>query len=109
MENGRDDKGRFVKGEYKGGPGRPPKGQTLTDALRNHIDPDEIAQILAEMVASKDLAAVKYAYDRIDGTPRQTIDNTVRTVPGAVGYEHDDFAQPADIAYSRTDTDADEV
>ena len=89
--------------------GRPLKDQTLTDALRRHIDPDEIALILKEMVEAKDLAAVKYAYDRIDGTPRQTIDNTVRTVPGAIGYEHDDFPQPTYSEDGGADTDPDEV
>ena len=72
---------RWKPGQSGNPNGRPKKGQTLTDALRNHIDPDEIATILAEMVAKGDLAAVKYAYDRIDGTPTATIHSLLQNLP----------------------------
>ena len=54
--------------------GRPPKGQTLTDALRSKVDKETLAEKLIEMAFDKcDMAAIKYIYDRIDGTPIQTI------------------------------------
>jgi hypothetical protein len=54
--------------------GRPPKGETLTDALRQKVDKETLAAKLIEMAFEKgDMAAIKYIYDRIDGTPIQTI------------------------------------
>jgi len=64
---------RGIKGHTNNPKGRPKKGETLTDALRAKIDRDEIADKLYEIAMSGDLAALKYVYDRIDGTPKQTI------------------------------------
>lgn len=67
----RDEKGRFSEG-WKGGPGRPPKEQSLTEILRQKVDPDDIAEKLIEMASDNDLGALKYIYDRVDGKPTET-------------------------------------
>jgi hypothetical protein len=54
--------------------GRPPKGQALTDVLREKADAQEIADQLLAMARDGDLGALKYIYDRIDGKPRESVD-----------------------------------
>lgn len=66
--------------------GRPPKGETLTDALREYAEKKDVdfgdqklsrkqalSQKLWQMALGGDMQAMKYIYDRIDGTPTQTI------------------------------------
>jgi len=92
----RDENGRFVTG-HSGGPGRPPKEESLTEILRTKVDKEAIAEKLYSLAMEKnDIHALKYIYDRCDGAPRQTIDSNVRKVPGTIGYEYDDFARSAD-------------
>lgn len=67
--------------------GPPKKAQTLTDALRKHIDPNEIAKILQEMIEARDLGAIKYAYDRIDGRPVETVNQNVTEMPKVVRFD----------------------
>ncbi len=64
---------------YTGNPnGRPKKGQTLTDALRESVDKHEIAKKLVELALEKgDIGALKYIYDRIDGRPVETVNQTI--------------------------------
>jgi len=69
----RDDKGRFGAGNCANPKGRPKKGETMTDILRENIDPEQIALRLHALAMSGDFNAMKYIYDRIDGTPRQTV------------------------------------
>ena len=58
---------------YTGNPnGRPKKGCALTDVLKNKADPEALAEKLLDM-AKTDFSALKYVYDRIDGTAVQTI------------------------------------
>lgn len=83
-------------GESGNPEGRPPKEESLTEVLRSKIDKDEIADKLIELGKAGNVVALKYLYDRCDGAPRQTVDSNVRKVPGTIGYEYDDFAQPAD-------------
>ena len=70
-------------GEWKGDraninrKGRPLKGDTLTEVLEATIDKQELANQLNKLVLAGDITAIKYAYDRIDGTAKQTIDNHV--------------------------------
>ena len=85
MEN-RDDKGRFVPG-HTGGPGRPKKGEALTDVLREKIDKEAIADKLIEMVGAGDLAAIKYVYDRLDGRPVETVNKNVMQLPPVIEVE----------------------
>jgi hypothetical protein len=74
----RGDKGRFEKGTVANPNGRPKKGETFTDILRSKADPEDIADRLIALAKKGDLAALKYIYDRMDGTPRQTIDQHVK-------------------------------
>ena len=67
--------------------GRPPKGETLTDALRAKVDKDAIAARLVEIAMEKgDIAALKYIYDRIDGRPVETVNQTIKEIPEYVGF-----------------------
>ena len=54
--------------------GRPPKGQTLTDALKERVDKQQIADKLYEMAMEGDISALKYIYDRVDGRPIESVD-----------------------------------
>jgi len=61
--------------------GRPKKGHTLTDALAEAIDKEDLARALLDLVKDGNIAAIKYAYDRIDGRPKETIEQTIRELP----------------------------
>ena len=54
--------------------GRPPKGDTMTEALMGKVDKDAVAAKLYEMAMDGDIAALKYIYDRVDGKPRESVD-----------------------------------
>ena len=72
----RDKKGQFAKGSVWNPDGRPKKGESFTEALREHINKNELAKKLSELVDKKNLAAIKYAYDRLDGRPTERIEQT---------------------------------
>lgn len=91
----RDDKGRFVPG-HTGGPGRPKKGEALTDILQARIDKEELAEMLIGRAREGDLAAVKYIYDRIDGRPKETVEQTVFDMPKVIRFEAVDGAEDRD-------------
>lgn len=91
---GRDEKGRFVKGEYEGGPGRPPgtknfatifeqAAREVAQALRLGEKPDMINIELVKRGISEGLSG-KFPYykdilDRLYGQPRQPIEHEVGT------------------------------
>jgi len=67
--------------------GRPRKGETFTDALNLILEEQSVtykdrkisgkeaaARKLLELAMGGDVAALKYLADRIDGTPRQSIE-----------------------------------
>lgn len=64
--------------------GRPKKGETLTDALSAKLDKDMLAEKLLALVEEGDFAAIKYAYDRIDGRPKETIEQTIKNLPDVI-------------------------
>lgn len=83
----RDEKGRFVPGN-PGGPGRPPKGDSITDALSREISEEEIAKILAQMIRDGNFAAVRYASDRIGGKPVETVMQHISGAPEVIEVVH---------------------
>ena len=91
----RDENGRFVKG-WQGGPGRPPKGEAVTDILRNTVDKQSLVNKLIELAMKGDKQALIYAIDRLDGKPRETIDQNVRNVPEYVGFNDKDDSEDTD-------------
>ena len=54
--------------------GRPPKGDTMTEALKEKVDKEAVAEKLYAMAMEGDIAALKYIYDRVDGKPRESVD-----------------------------------
>ena len=87
--------------------GRPKKGETVTDAIRDKIGPELLAEKLLELVEAGDLAAIKYATDRQDGRPIETVNSNVRKVPDVVGYE--DTPREADTQVIVFDTELSET
>lgn len=79
--------------------GRPKKGEALTDVLREKIDKQAIADKLIEIAMEKgDLAALKYIYDRIDGRPVETVNQSLISAPKVVEIVHRDGADDTDSA-----------
>lgn len=84
----RNDNGQFKKG-YSGNPSGRPKG-SITKILREFMsqqhdrDYSRIQQlcfILWNKALKGDLQAIKIIMDRLDGTPRQSIEHTTSTEP----------------------------
>ena len=79
--------GKFKPGQSGNPGGRPKKGETLTDILRKYLEghDDEnpaitrkqrLAEELYNRAIEGDVTAIKYTYDRVDGKPVETVDNT---------------------------------
>lgn len=79
----------FKKGQSGNPHGRPKKGKTLTDALKKKMSAEWLADQLYVLCKKRDLGAIKYVYDRIEGRPKETIEQTVTEVPKVVWYEDD--------------------
>jgi len=64
--------GRPFKPGQSGNPsGRPKKDRELTAALEQVVDKVALADKLNEMAIAGDMSAIRYIYDRIEGTPTQ--------------------------------------
>lgn len=81
---------QWKKGQSGNPNGRPKKGQALTEILAElgNLEGAEgktRAELLAEALWQKalegDLVAIKYIYDRIDGTPKTTVGINEGLVP----------------------------
>lgn len=63
---------RWQPGQSGNPAGRKPKGtDTLTGVLREKADKRKLAERLLELAYKGDVVALRYVYDRIDGTPVQ--------------------------------------
>lgn len=69
---------RFPKGNRVNPGGRPKSGESLTDVLRDQLlkngGKEKLAKKLIELAMKNNIHAIKYIYDRVDGTPKQSMD-----------------------------------
>jgi len=79
---------KWKPGESGNPNGRPKKGETLTDALRELTDKEELAQKLLELAREGNLNALRYIYDRIDGRPVETVRQHVSGAPQVIEVIH---------------------
>ncbi|GMO64025.1 MAG: hypothetical protein Ta2A_11530 [Treponemataceae bacterium] len=54
--------------------GRPPKGTSLAETLRERVDHIKLADSLLSLAYDGDVAALKAVYDRIEGRPHESIE-----------------------------------
>lgn len=86
----RDEKGKWQTGQSGNPAGRPRKGETMTDALKARVDAGAIAEKLIKLALADDLGALKYIYDRVDGRPVETINQTIKEIPEFVRFDDED-------------------
>lgn len=77
--NGRGANGRFVKGEYPGGPGNPFARQVaqLRAKLLQSVTEDDVEKVAKRLVAlakKGNIAAIRELLDRCLGKPQQNVD-----------------------------------
>ena len=85
--NGRDARGRFVKGN-PGGPGNPYAGKIsqLRKALIASVSPQDIAEIartVIEQAKAGDAAMIRLLWSYVLGEPAKLIDDLARKHPAA--------------------------
>ena len=82
MAGDRDEKGRFVKGVYKGGPGRPPRVKEVEylDNFRRRVPPEKLAAVadkLLELALDGDVSAIRLLFAYALGQPIQRLEASV--------------------------------
>ena|SRR3990167_4124886 len=58
--------------------GRPRNEHSFTNALRQRLNAQDLADKLVALIDAGDIAAIKYAYDRLEGSPRTSGELTMR-------------------------------
>lgn len=83
----RDEKGHFIKGTVPNPHGRPPKGETITDLVREYLNKeapgtkdrltykDLFVKKVLEKAYKGDMQAIKLLWNYIDGMPLQKNEN----------------------------------
>jgi hypothetical protein len=81
-----ENRGKIKPGEVRNPRGRPKKGETLIEILRSKLDEkipksqsaykDMVVMRLIQLANSGDLGALKYIFDRMEGSPRQAVEHT---------------------------------
>jgi len=83
--------GKFEKGDQRiNRKGRPRKGKSLTEFLEMALSHQRkngernykaLADILVDLaIKDKNMAAIRYIYDRVDGKPKETVEITDQAV-----------------------------
>ena len=91
--NGRDEKGRFIEGEYEGGPGRPPiteadkiKKKAIAELVKEYKESlaealPEISPVLMKKAIEGDMANIKEINSIIVGEAPKRADIEVKWKP----------------------------
>ena len=88
--------------------GRPKKGESVTDLLRETVDKQALVDKLVEIAIEKgDIQALKYAIDRMDGKPTETVHNLMQSLPDVI--EVDLTENPTDTGDAAAMESADTV
>lgn len=66
---------RFKAGQSGNPKGRPKKGQTLTDIIREKVDKVKFAESVLNKAYEGDVTAQKLILSYLDGNPVQPVDN----------------------------------
>src|SRR5262249_7159814 len=73
---GRDEQGRWLPGHAFAGNGAR-KHVSVTEVLRGRLDPERLAEEMAyHIFVRHDKDVLMYAYDRLDGRPRQSLETS---------------------------------
>jgi hypothetical protein len=94
----------WQKGQSGNPAGRPKKGLSFSDIIRQQGEivkngkptKDLLVEKLYELSMKGDMAALKYLMDRVDGTPRQSMDLGVTNGPAGFDINFTDEGEPTE-------------
>ena len=84
--------------------GRPKKDQQLTAALETIVDRRKLGAVLWKLALAGKLSAIKYIYDRIDGTPPQRVQVEINDARVEAERIADDLGLEGDARKEAVDT-----